>query len=110
MDSREMYNATSHLIQLVTWDKDWIHFGTESEIKFDLLEKLIEDRLKDKNLLFIHGRTTSCQLGKEEAISKIKPLLWTDDFQLWTVTMDKVVQFKKIGILNVGQKSESIKV
>jgi hypothetical protein len=104
MDSREMYNATTHLTSLVTWDKDWIHFGTENEIKFDLLEKLIEDRLKDKELLLIHGRTTSRQLKKEEIVNKIKPLLGTDDFQLWTVTMDRVIQFKKIGVLNVGQK------
>lgn len=105
MDSREMYNATTHLKPLVTWDKDWIHFGTENEIKFDLLEKLIDDRLKDNELLFIHRRTTSGQLRKEEIISKIKPLLGTDDFQLWTLTMDKVIQFKKIGVLNVGQKN-----
>lgn len=105
MDSREMYNATSHLTPLVTWDKDWIHFGTENEIKFDLLEKLINDRLKDKELLLIHGRTTSEQLRKEEIINKIRQLLGTDDFQLWTVAMDKVIQFKKIGVLNVGQKN-----
>ena len=105
MDSREMYNATNHLTPLVTWDKDWIHFGTENEVKFDLLEKLIDDRLKGKELLFIHGRTTSERLKKEEMINKIKPLLGTDDFQLWTVTMDKVIQFKKIGVLNIGQKN-----
>jgi hypothetical protein len=105
MESREMYNATSHLTPLVTWDKNWIHFGTENEIKFNLLEKLINDRLKDKELLLIHGRTTSGQLKKEDIIDKIKPLLGADDFQLWTVTMDKVIQFKTIGVLNVGQKN-----
>jgi hypothetical protein len=43
MDSREMYNATTHLSPLLTWENDWIHFGTGSEIKYDLLEKLIEE-------------------------------------------------------------------
>ncbi|WP_194776948.1 hypothetical protein [Pararhodonellum marinum] len=104
MDSREMYNATSHMIQLVIWDKDWIHFGTENEIKFDLLEKLIKDHLKDEELLFIYGRTTSEQLKKEKIIEKIKPLLGTDEFQLWSPTMDNVIQFNKIGVLKVGQK------
>lgn len=104
MDSREMYNATSHLTPLVTWDKDWIRFGTENEIKFDLLQKLIEDHLKGKELLLIHGRATSGQVEKEEIIKEIKPLLGTDNFQLWTVTMDKVIQFNRIGALNVGRK------
>jgi hypothetical protein len=104
MDSREMYNATSHLTPLMTWDKDWIHFGTENEIKFDLLEKLIEDHLKDKELIFILGRTTSGQIKKEEIINNIKPILGKEDFQLWTMPMDKVIQFKRIGVLNLGQK------
>jgi hypothetical protein len=88
MDSREMYNATAHLSSLITWDRDWIHFGTEKEIKFDLLEKLIEEHLSGKDLLFIHGRTTSSQLKNEEIIKTIRPFLGTDDFQLWTVTLD----------------------
>ena len=104
MDSREMYNATAHLSPLMAWDNDWIHFGTDNEIKFGLLEKLIEGHLKEKELLFIHGRTTSGQFKKEEIINTIKPFLGTDDFQLWTVAMDKVIDFRKIGVLHIGQK------
>jgi hypothetical protein len=104
MDSREMYNATAHLSSLITWDEDWIHFGTEKEIKFDLLEKLIEEHLSGKDFLFIHGRTTSMQLKNEELIKTIRPFLGTDDFQLWNVTMDKVIRFNKIGVLHLGQR------
>lgn len=104
MDSRQMYNATAHLSPTMSWDNDWIHFGTGNEIKFDLLEKLINDHLKDKELLFIHERTTSGQFKKEEIINTIRPFLGTEDFQLWTVPMDKVIRFKKIGVLHLGQK------
>lgn len=104
MDSREIYNATAHLSSLITWDGDWIHFGTEKEIKFDLLEKLIEENLSGKDLLFIHGRTTSMQLKNEDIIKTIRPFLGTDDFQLWTVTLDKVIRFNKIGVLHLGQR------
>ena len=104
MDSREMYNVTTHFCSLVNWDNDWIHFGTKNEIKFDLLEKLIEEHLKGQELLFIHGRTTSGQFKKEEIINKVGPFLGVNDFQLWTVSMDRVIQFKKIGVLNLGQK------
>jgi hypothetical protein len=102
MESREMYNATSHLTSLVTWDNDWIHFGTDNQIKFELIQKLIEEHLPDKEILLIHGRTTSGQFKKEEIRELIKPLLGKDDFQLWTTPMDKVIQFKRIGVLNVG--------
>lgn len=104
MASREMYNATAHLSSLITWDRDWIHFGTENEIKLGLLEKLIEEHLSGNDLLFIHGRTTSRQIKKEEIIKTIRPFLGTDDFQLWTVTMDKVIRFNKIGVLHLGQR------
>ena len=105
MGSREMYNATNHLTALVTWDNDWIHFGTENEIKFDLLEKLIKDHLNDNDLLFIHHRTNSAQYSQKVIIGTIAPILWKEDFQLWTAPMDKVIQFKKIGVLNLGQKN-----
>jgi hypothetical protein len=104
MNSREMYNATRHLSSLVMWDKDWIHFGTEREIKFALLAKLIEEHLNEEELLFIHGRTSSGQFKKEEIVNKIKPFLGTDDYQLWTAAMDKVIQFKKIGVLHLGRQ------
>jgi hypothetical protein len=104
MDSREMYNATNHLTSLITWDNDWIHFGTEDEIKFDLIKQIIKDHLNDNDLLFIHHRTNSGQHNQKVIIDTIKPILGREDFQLWSVLMDKVIQFKKIGVLNLGQK------
>ncbi|MEJ7643712.1 MAG: hypothetical protein WKF87_03900 [Chryseolinea sp.] len=104
MDSREMYNATNHLTPLITWDKDWIHFGTENEIMLDSVEKIIEDHLSDKNLLFIHERTTSRQYERKEIIDIIKPILGKENFQLWTISMDKAIQFNRIGVLHLGQK------
>jgi len=104
MDSREMFNATAHLTPLVTWDKDWIHVGTEHEIKFELLERLIEDHLTSRELLFICERTTSGQHKKEEIIEFIKSFLGRKSFQLWTEQMDKVIQFERIGVLHLGYK------
>jgi hypothetical protein len=104
MDSREMYNATNHLTTLVTWDKDWVHFGTEDEVKFDLVKTLIKDHLNDNELLFIHHRTNSGQYNHKIIIDSITHLLGKEDFLLWTTTMDKVIEFNKIGVLRLGQK------
>lgn len=104
MDSREMYIATNHLTSLITWDNDWIHFGTGDEINFELIKTVIKEHLNDNNLLLIHKRTNSGQYNQEEIIETITPILGQEDFQLWTVLMDKAIQFKKMGVLNIGQK------
>ncbi len=104
MDSRAMYNAASHLKSSVTWDNDWIHFGTGDEIKFDLIKNVIKDHLNESELLLIHLRTNSGQFSQRVIIETITPILGRENFQLWTVLMDKVIQFKKIGVLNLGQK------
>lgn len=104
MDSREMYNATNHLTSLIKWDNDWIHFGTGDEIKFDLIKNVIKEHLNDNDLLLIHHRTNSGQYNQKGIIDRITPILGQEDFQLWTMLMDKVIQFKKMGVLNLGQK------
>ncbi len=104
MSSREMYNSTHFLTSSIAWDNDWIHFGTADEIKFDLLGRLIRDHLSSEELLFIYGRTTSGQYQKEEIFKIIKPILGKDDFYLWTVALDKVIEFSRIGVLHLGHK------
>ncbi len=37
MDSRLLYNVSDHLTKVIHWDKDWIHFGTDNEINYDLI-------------------------------------------------------------------------
>ena len=99
-----MYNATNHLTSVVMWD-DWIHFGTGEEVKFDLVRQVIEDCLGEGEVLLIYGRTTSGQYKREKADQIIKPLLGRENFQLWTVVMDKVIKFAAMGVLSVGKRN-----
>ena len=101
MDSRQMYNATSHLTSIVTW-KDWEYFGTDTEINYDSIGKLIDRYLGDSEILFINGRRDSGQYRRDEIIRRIKPFLGDHHFQLWTVTMNKVIQFGNIGVYRIG--------
>lgn len=99
-----MYNATRRLTTLVAWDKEWIHFGTDNQVNFDLVQKLIEDHLNDKEVWLIQGRTTSGQVKKEEIGETIKYILGKGDFQIWTPRLDKVIQFNRIGVFNIGRR------
>lgn len=105
MDSRLMYKATEHLSSVVTYEKDWIHFGTEDQIKIALIEKLIETHLNSKEVLFINERTNSQLCRRNEILEIIKPFLGKKNFQVWTLSMDKVIRFNKHGILLLGQKA-----
>ena len=104
MDSRQMYQATNHLSSIINWDKDWIHFGTEEQIKFDLIEKLIDDNINSQDILFIQERTNSKKCDRSEIIDLIRPSLGKKNFQIWTMTLEKVIEFNKIGVLRLGQK------
>ncbi len=99
-----MYNAASHLSSSVTWDNDWVHFGTNIEIKFKVIDNLVNTHLNSNAIIFINGRTNSEQLERDLIIERIKPFLWKASFQIWNMSMDKVIQFDKIGVLRLGAK------
>lgn len=104
MYSRQLYNAASHLSQVVTWDKEWIHFGTGNGINLSLVEDLIDRFLADDVLQLIHERTNSTTIKRTEAIKEMYDLLGQQSFQIWNSTMDKVIKFDRIGVLLVGKK------
>jgi hypothetical protein len=104
MESRQLYNAAEHLSQIVSWDKEWIHFGTGREVKFDFIEKLINTFLIDDHLNLVCKRTDSGTFSKIEIMKKIGVLLGQDNFQLWNNTMDKVIAFNRIGVLRHGKR------
>jgi len=104
MDSRLLYSATTHLISIINWDKDWIHFGTEKETNIDLITNTIDGFLVDENLHLVLKRDNSGTFSKDEIMTQIRGLLGQVDFQLWNISMDKVIRFHKIGVLQCGKK------
>lgn len=104
MDSREMYKAAEYLGSTMTWEKDWIYFGTGDEIQYDFLKRLFEDHLEGDDFLFIYGRKDSGQFKKEEFFPVMEKYLGKENFELWSLKMDKAIQFNKIGVLLLGKK------
>ena len=105
MDSRQLYKAAEHLGTTLTWDKDWIHFGTGNEIKYDLIENLITDFLQGEQIYFVHERTNSGTFETVKILPKIKELLGKTNFELWSNSMERAIQFNRIGVLLKGEKN-----
>ena len=103
MDSRQLYVVAQQLSSTLNWEKEWVHFGTEKEIKFYLIQDIIMDFLNSENLNFVCERTNSGIIKKKDALTKIKELLGVKDFQLWNQQMDRSIQFKSMGVLLKGK-------
>lgn len=103
MDSKQIYNAAAYLGLKVKWE-EWIHFGTGSEVKYNLITELINGFLLDDKIIFVHERTNSGRCKSSEVIEKIRPYLGENKFQLWNKSMTKVIGFDRIGVLHVGEK------
>lgn len=110
MDSRQLYIATSHLNPVVTWNNDWIHFGTGNEIKVDLVIRIINEFLTGDTINFVYERTNSQAYSRIEILNVITPHLGVHDFQLWNAALDRAIKFSKIGVLLPGEKKGNLKM
>jgi hypothetical protein len=104
MDSKQLYNAAEHLTPIVTWDNDWIYFGTGDETKNETVNQYIDNFLVDENLKLVHKRLDSGQKKKTEIKKEIEELLGQENFQIWNESMTRVIDFNRIGVLKLGRK------
>ncbi len=104
IDSKQLYNSARHLNSTIVYNESWVHFGTGDQIKLEIIERLIEGHLTSNEILFIQQRTNSAQFKKREIVGRIKPILGKENFQLWDISMDKMIQFNAIGVLRLGCK------
>ena len=103
-DPKQLYTAAQHLNHTIVYTEDWVHFGTGNQIKLDVIERLIDNHLTSDEILFVQHRTNSAQFERQEIVGRIKPILGKESFQLWVTSMDKMIQFDKIGVLRLGRK------
>jgi hypothetical protein len=104
MDSKQLYNTAKHLNTVITWEKDWIHFGTGKEAKLGLILELVDSFFSGETVTLVHDRQNSREHAKAEVMFEIKNLLGQENFQLCDEKLTKVIKFDKIGVLKLGQK------
>lgn len=104
MDSRQLYKAAEHLGPTLTWEENWIHFGTGAEVNYNLVETLINDFLQGEQINLVHERTNSGTFEAIKILPIIKELYGKSSFELWNNSMDRAIQFNRIGVLLKGEK------
>jgi hypothetical protein len=104
METRLLYNVAAHLSTVIIWDHDWIHFGTGKDININLINTLIDEYLASEDLHFVYKRNNSGTYKRTEIITIIENLLGQVEFQLWNMSMDRVIKFDEIGVLLLGRK------
>lgn len=105
MESRELYKATEHLKNSISWNPDWIHFGTAYEIDFNLIERTIKQLFGSEDFYLVHERTNSRQIKNSRTTDEIKELLGNSNFQLWNLELSKAIEFNNIGVMRIGEKT-----
>ena len=110
MDSHQLYIAASHVSSVVTWDNDWIHFGTGKEVKIDLVIRIVNEFLAGDTINFIYEHTNSQAYSRIEILKVITPHLGVHDFELWNIALDRVIKFSRIGVLLRGEKKGNLKM
>ncbi|MTI41087.1 hypothetical protein [Fulvivirga lutimaris] len=105
MDSRQIYKAAEHLGTTLTWEKDWIHFGTGDEVNIHLIDDFIVNFLQSDQINFVHERTNSATIEVSKILPTIKDLLGKSNFELWNDSMERAIQFNRIGVLLKGEKT-----
>lgn len=106
MDSRQLYIGAKHLHSKLRWEEDWIHFGTGGNLNYPLVKRLVSDFLDSKEIKFVYKRTNSGVFEYSQIFSIIKELLGKSNFELWNDTMERAIQFHKIGVLCKGEKQK----
>lgn len=104
MDSRQLYKAAEHLGTTLTWEKEWIYFGTTNEVKYELIEDLINNFLEGDEINLVHERTNSGTIETTKVLPAIKELLGKSNFELWNYSIERAIQFNRIGVLLKGKK------
>jgi hypothetical protein len=108
MDSRQLYSAAEHLSTVITWNNDWIHFGTGTEVKYELVVSKISEYLGEEPFQIVLQRENSASISLAETRNIIQNLLGTTNFQLWNNTMNRAIQFRVMGVMMTGEKSSTI--
>lgn len=105
MDSRELYKATERLKNTISWNSDWIHFGTDHEIDYNLIKGTINKIFGLQDFYLVLERTNSRQIKNSQIFNEIKELLGKSNFQMWNLELSKAIEFSKIGVLRIGEKT-----
>jgi hypothetical protein len=106
MEAHLIYTTHSHLKNLVIWS-EWIYCGVGTDIKEDVINKMVHEYFGDVIIYLVTNRTESGEINKPDILGKIKKELERKELFLWDTNLKKVIEFNKIGVMRKGLVSDS---
>lgn len=107
MESRLLHKSTSYLKGKVKWEGDarseWISIGQGVSRDFNVIAKLTLEHFGKCDLYLVRERTNSTKVLAVDVISTLEPLIGIENFLLWSIELDKAIEFNRIGVLRRGK-------
>lgn len=107
MDSRLIFESARTHLRNVNWskpidslDSEWIVL--DSKNNFEPVFTVIENFFITDQLYIALSRNASFESDKNKMVNDLLPLIAKEDFSIWNLTFQKVIEFNKIGVYRKG--------
>src|SRR5688500_17109493 len=99
MDSRLIYEKSKHPESKIQWNRitesEWIYCGSKGEVKFDIVFNHVRDYFTDAKLYIVLTRNNSFETIKENIHSVVEELVGSNNFLIWDIRFERVIEFNK---------------
>ena len=107
MDSKNIYISSQTYLKNVAWiknnsDTEWIYIGNDTLKIRLLIDSFFEHELQ---FYFVNDRHNSKRTNKEQILENTKDYLENNDFLIWNLRFNRVIEFNKIGVYRIGTLS-----
>lgn len=106
MDTRLIYKTSETLKLKIYWIKpaetEWIYCGAEGEVKWDVVEKELDNFFDDGIFHIATTRTNSFDIDMDSLVSSIQKLIGRKNFLIWSEDFQKAMEFNQIGVYRKG--------
>src|SRR5579875_1989902 len=106
MDSRLIHKTSEKLIANIDWikpfDTEWIYCGSKGEVKFDVVEKELNEFLDSDMLYVVITRNNSFETSKQNLLPSISNIVGSKNLFIWNENFKKVIEFNQIGVFRKG--------
>ena len=112
MDSEMLFKITNFLRHKVEWldnaEDGWIRFGQGHQRKWDVIESTLLEQFPSQDVYVLRGRTKSNLEASKSFHARLKALAGKEDFMLWNMDMNIIMEFSSIGMMRIGKLNKKL--
>ena len=110
MESRNIWNAATHMAKLVSWagmegETEWQHIGEGSTFEIERAQRIIDAHLPGPEAYLVRGRHDSTAIPKSSAAQAVARVLKKQNIFLCDAEFNHFIEFSFIGVLRLGARN-----